>query len=211
MALELKLVPTQVNEAGNIITISDATDYTGYSREDFALFLTAKKESLSESIDIIIPEQVTPNTTSSWEVKSSTDANYTIKLYVFNIANENPIVDDVVFDVTSSTFSKWTGSLWLSINFEQALEYAKLVETLMIPVLFKARTHKTNLILKYVENAISIDPTHRDKNRSFYERSELDHFNALLISAEYSYGLNLLTSFYDTLNLLEELIKSNTD
>jgi hypothetical protein len=209
---ELKLAPSYVNEAGEIITIADETDWCDYGRENYALFFTASEQSVAgPSNSLEIAEQLLLTTVSSWDVETLTDGKYNFNLYVFNtqVVGE-PVEDEVIFNSTTKVFSQWDGNSWVIIETSVALQFAAFTKTLTIPILFRSREYKTDLILKYVENSTSTDHSHKDKNRSFYERSELDHFNALLIAAGYSFELSLFANFYDLLKLLNELIASNT-
>ena len=210
---ELKLAPSYVNEAGEIITIADKTDWCDYVRADYALFFTASEQSFAGPPTILeIAEQVMPTTVSSWDVKTLTDGKYDFNLYVFNTQVVGELVEGkVIFNSTTKAFSQWDGESWVIIETSVALQFASFTKTLTIPILFRSREYKTDLILQYVESSTSTDHSHKDKNRSFYERSELDHFNALLIAAEYSFELSLFTNFYETLKLLDELIASNTN
>jgi hypothetical protein len=211
MALEFKIAPSFVTEQGDSITVSDTTDWCDYTRADFALFLTAEKESSSGVSVIELPEQIAPSTIESWIIPSATDGKYTFKLYVFDTASAIPAVGKVIYDKILAIFTKWDGAVWNEILFSEAVESPHSLEELVIPVLFNSRTYKTSLLLEYVTSITTDDHSHKDKNRLFYERSELDHFNALLIATEYSFGLSLFTTFYDTLKLMKSIIISNTD
>jgi hypothetical protein len=219
MALELNLAASYVNEDGSIITVSDTTNWGIGVRNNYALFLVPSIDTGRGDVNLQVikePAELSPADVTSWKVPSDVDGKYTFELFAFELfVSETPEIGNegkIYYNKTEDSFHKWDGVDFTVISFAQAQESILSVPAiLVIPVLFKARTFKTKLVLKYVKDIKEMDLSHRDKNRLYYERSELDHFNALLLAAEYSFSISIFTNFYEIIDLLKELIIANTD
>jgi hypothetical protein len=208
MAFELILTTTSVSADGNTITVQDNTDWSTDVRADYGLFLKAVRTTQSGSTVLDINQKI-PESNDSWEIDSSIDGNYEFILYAFKRAENNVPVGFVLYTSNLNSLVQYDGVTWVEVDLLNVIDKAFKNKSLKIPVLFKAKAHKTSLVLQYVQVTKTLSNSNRDKNRLFYERTELDHFNALLIATEYSYGLSLFTEFYDIVALLDELRISN--
>lgn len=219
MAEQLTLQVEQISQDGSTVKVIDITPWgtTDFPqiRSDYALYLRAEKVlNDSEPQDLITTPNVNdPRTVVSWDVPTMGNGLYKYRSYAYLIVDESYVaeIDEVVYLSTVQALRRWTGSAWVEIDLEQAINASAIEPGLMaLPFLYLAEVLKNKMNLEYVVEYRRELGGGMHHHELYQKRSSLDYISALIIAAQYNWSLGLDYQFVGLCDLLNDITQTNT-
>ena len=214
MAFKLVIQEQFITETGDALRVTDITDWTEEVRSDYALLLLANHipADLEKTELVIVPAGEYAVVEDSWLVNLIQDGRINVTCYAHLIAlsTDIPVDGTIRYLTDTKVVMRYTAAGgWEAVSIEDQIAAATYTsDVLDLSVLQNANKYKNDLNLVYITQ-IKNDLAHGARqNELFYRRTDLDYINALILGAEYNFGLALYTIYYDIVNNLNTIIST---
>ena len=214
MAFKLVIQEQFITETGDALSITDISDWTEETRANYAVLLLADyiPADLEKEELVVIAPGDDAVTDDSWLVTIIKDGrvNVTGYAHLIGLSSDTPADDTILYLTDTKAVMKYTAAGgWEAIPIAEQIAAATYVsDVLNLSLLQNANKYKNDLNLIYITQ-IKNDLAHGSRqNELFYRRTDLDYVNALILGAEYNFGLALYTIYYDIVNNLNTIIST---
>lgn len=212
MALILKITEDSISNNGDTLMIKDISTGWGDTqlgdRNSYGMFLKAEFRLSEDPVSVTVGD-VDPFSTVEWNLSTPKDGRYTVTAYIFPKRDLIMPKGDTVGCHSDGKLYQWSGSEWVEIALEEAIDYAEEESsTIDIPLLSHSYAYKNVLNLDYIRKIKGYTSRGASRNKLFYKRNDLDYFKALITGAEYNWVIQAYNNFYSIVGELDNFIET---